>query len=132
METLNRADGLCVDLSAVASGAGVDWTPWREGIDIHRIYGTSVSGPSAALLRFAPQAMVPPHEHTGYEHVIVLAGSQEDSMGVYRAGTLVVNAPGTRHCVRAPQGCIVLVIWEQPVKLSEAVAPPIQQGSDRG
>jgi anti-sigma factor ChrR (cupin superfamily) len=104
------------DLEALAAGE-VEWTPWREGVDIYRLYGDGESGASAALLRYAPNAEVPQHEHRGYEHVFVLSGSQEDASGVYRAGTLVVNPPGTRHVVRSPEGCTVLIVWERPVEL---------------
>ena len=105
------------DLNALASGRNVDWTPWREGVAIHRLYGDGRVGASAALLRFEPNAIVPLHEHVGHEHIFVLSGAQEDAAGVYRAGTMAVNPPGSRHWVRAPEGCIVLVLWEQPIIL---------------
>lgn len=105
------------DLSALAAG-DVEWTPWRQGVDICRLYGDERSGRSAALLRYAPNAEVPLHEHDGYEHIFVLAGAQEDAAGVYRAGTMVVNPPGSRHNVRSPEGCTVLILWERPVILA--------------
>ncbi len=105
---------LSFDLGALL-GSGIVWTPWREGIDIFRIYGDGRTGPAAALLRYAPNAEVPLHEHDGHEHIFVLSGFQEDEAGVYRAGTMIVNPPGSRHRVRAPEGCTVLVIWEQPI-----------------
>jgi anti-sigma factor ChrR (cupin superfamily) len=104
------------NLQALAAGE-VEWTPFREGVDICRLYGDADAGPSAALLRYAPNAEVPLHEHEGVEHVFVLAGAQEDARGVYPAGTLVINPPGTRHRVRAPSGCTVLIVWERPVRL---------------
>ena len=52
------------DLSALAAG-DVEWTPWRQGVDICRLYGDERSGRSAALLRYAPNAEVPLHEHDG-------------------------------------------------------------------
>jgi anti-sigma factor ChrR (cupin superfamily) len=105
------------DLNAFAAG-NVEWTPWRQGVDICRLYGDERSGRSAALLRYAPNAEVPLHEHDGYEHIFVLAGAQEDASGVYRAGTMVVNSPGSRHNVRSPEGCTVLILWERPVILA--------------
>jgi anti-sigma factor ChrR (cupin superfamily) len=44
----------------------------------------------------------------------VLEGAQEDERGRYRAGTMVINPPGSRHRVASPEGCLVLVIWERP------------------
>ena len=91
------------------------WAPFREGIDIYRLYGDGKSGPTAALLRFHPGAKVPLHEHTGYEHILVLSGSQVDDNGRADAGTLIVNPPRTRHAVLSETGCIVLAIYEKPV-----------------
>ena len=36
------------------------------------------TGRAAAMLRYAPNAEVPLHEHDGYEHIFVLEGAQED------------------------------------------------------
>ena len=113
MEALKRVFDLC----AIAAGAEVRWSYWREGVQICRLYGDGISGPAAALLRYAPNAEVPMHKHTGYEHVLVLSGTQQDAEGVYGTGTLVVNPPGSRHRVCAPGGCTVLVVWERPVIL---------------
>jgi anti-sigma factor ChrR (cupin superfamily) len=55
-------------------------------------------------------------EHVGYEHIFVLAGSQQDENGVYGSGSFVVNPPGTRHKVSSKSGCIVLAIYEKPVR----------------
>ena len=37
------------------------------------------------------------------------------------AGTLIINPPGTQHSVVSEAGCIVLAIYEKPVKF---LAPP--------
>jgi anti-sigma factor ChrR (cupin superfamily) len=93
------------------------WQPFREGVEIHRLYGDGVSGPAAALLRYQPGAEVPGHTHGGFEHILVLTGSQTDSNGEHVAGTLVINPPGTGHSVVSDGGCIVLAIWEKPISL---------------
>jgi anti-sigma factor ChrR (cupin superfamily) len=56
----------------------------------------------------------------GYEHILMLAGSQEDENGIYNSGTLMINPPGTKHTVRSPAGCIVLAIYEKPVRFLDA------------
>jgi anti-sigma factor ChrR (cupin superfamily) len=109
---VNRS--IAVDLGALFRET-IAWAPLRDGVDICRLYGDGRSGPSAALLRYAPNASIPLHEHDGYEHIFVLSGFQEDESGVYPAGTMVVNAPGSQHRVRAPEGCLALVVWERPV-----------------
>jgi anti-sigma factor ChrR (cupin superfamily) len=113
MQDLLRS--FAIDLGAVL-GDGVKWTPLHDGIEMHRLYGDGREGPSAAFVRYAPNAQLPLHEHDGYEHIFILSGFQEDDAGVYRAGTMVVNPPGSRHSVRAPEGCMALVLWERPVR----------------
>ncbi len=102
----------------------MDWKPFRKGIDIVRIYGKPHLGASAALLRYAPGAKLPHHSHTGYEHIIILAGSQVDETGSHHEGTVVINPPGSGHSVSNQNGCVVLAIWEHPVVFSEIVPEP--------
>ncbi|NER81415.1 MAG: transcription negative regulator ChrR [Leptolyngbya sp. SIO1D8] len=95
------------------------WQPFRPGIEIHRLYGDEI-GPSAALLRYQPGAQVPHHSHTGYEHIVVLSGSQRDERGLYQTGAFVINPPGSAHTVTSDNGCLVLIIWEKSVVIEEA------------
>ena len=105
------------DLFKISENAGaIPWQPFRDGVEIYRLYGDGVSGPTAALLRYKAAGIVPLHEHTGYEHILVLSGSQRDQNGTANAGTLTINSPGTRHSVVSEAGCIVLAIYEKPVR----------------
>jgi anti-sigma factor ChrR (cupin superfamily) len=104
------------DLMGSARLDAVSWQPFRPGIEIARLYGDSEHGPAAALLRYAPGASVPRHEHTGYEHILVLEGEQSDERASYPAGTCVIHAPGSAHGVHSEHGCIVLAIWSAPVR----------------
>jgi anti-sigma factor ChrR (cupin superfamily) len=97
----------------------IPWQPFRNGIDIHRLYGDGVSGPTAALIRFREKGSVPMHEHEGYEHILVLSGSQRDQNSTATAGTLMINPPGTRHSIVSEAGCIVLAIYEKPVRFRQ-------------
>ena len=108
------------DLFQISEKASaIPWQPFRDGVEIYRLYGDGVSGPSAALLRYKGEAMVPLHEHIGYEHILVLSGSQRDQNGTASAGTLTINAPGTRHRVVSEAGCIVLAIYEKQVRFCQ-------------
>ena len=91
-----------------------DWQPFREGVEMAKIYGKD-EGPSAALLRYASGAIIPMHQHPGFEHILVLSGSQTDGHNVFGKGTLVVSKPGSRHRIVSETGCIVLAIWHSPV-----------------
>ena len=97
----------------------IPWQPFRDGVEIHRLYGDGISGPTAALIRFRKAARVPRHQHEGYEHILVLAGSQRDQNGIAGPGTLTVKPPGTEHRVVSEAGCIVLAIYEKPVRFVE-------------
>ncbi|MBW4678596.1 MAG: cupin domain-containing protein [Microcoleus vaginatus WJT46-NPBG5] len=106
------------DLINIASRQDeLPWQPFRPGVDIYRLYGNGEQGSAAALLRYQPEASVPRHQHTGFEHIFVISGSQTDGNGEHQAGTLVINSPGTQHSVKSQAGCIVLAIWEKPVSL---------------
>lgn len=117
--------GIFDDFSPSELGA---FRPLRPGVDILPLYGTSddgvlSTGPSAALLRYEPGASIPEHRHTGYEHIVVLRGSQRDHDGHYPSGTCVISPPGTRHSVRSDEGCLVLAIWNRSVVLLEGDSP---------
>jgi anti-sigma factor ChrR (cupin superfamily) len=92
------------------------WQPFREGVEIARLYGSGESGPAAALLRYAPGARVPAHRHADFEHIFVLQGTQRDENGSYGPGTLLVHSAGTGHAVVSDEGCVVLAIWNAPVE----------------
>lgn len=97
----------------------LDWQAFRDGVELFQIYGVmGADGPSACLLRFQPGAKVPRHAHTGYEHIIVLAGGQTDDRGTYEAGTVLISPPGTDHAIVSEHGCIVLAIYQAPVSFS--------------
>src|SRR6185312_9249731 len=82
----------------------IQWEPYKKGVDIFRLYGDGITGPTAALVRYGEHGEVPMHEHKGYEHILVLTGSQRDETGIFKAGTLVINPPGTRHKVHSDAG----------------------------
>jgi anti-sigma factor ChrR (cupin superfamily) len=91
------------------------WEHFRDGVDIHRLYGDG-TGPNAALLRYRETVPIPPHVHEGYEHILVLCGRQQDADGIIEAGTLRIHPPGTVHIGTGYAGCIVLAIYEKPVR----------------
>jgi anti-sigma factor ChrR (cupin superfamily) len=96
------------------------WQPFRPGIDLVRVYGDGQAGPSAALLRYAPGTHLAPHTHVDYEHIVVLSGSQSDEQGTCEAGSVLIHSADTGHRVRSEQGCVVLAIWNAPVRFDGA------------
>jgi anti-sigma factor ChrR (cupin superfamily) len=94
------------------------WEPFRPGVEIYRLY-TDSSGAAAALLRYQPGAQVPHHDHIGYEHILILSGSQRDQYQTYPAGSFVINSPGSDHAVVSDEGCLALLIWQKSVSIRE-------------
>ena len=94
----------------------LSWQPFREGVDILPLYESNQTESKCALLRYQPLAVVPTHEHVGLEYLLILQGAQQDERGIYPAGTFIINPPTTHHSVSSPDGCIVLAIWEKPVR----------------
>ncbi|WP_441247061.1 cupin domain-containing protein [Kitasatospora sp. McL0602] len=93
----------------------------RVGIEMHQLYSaraTEQDGPSAALVRYLPGATTASHRHPGYELIYVLSGVLETEDGVYPENSLLVMPPDSVHAPHSPAGCLVLVVWEQPVRLA--------------
>jgi anti-sigma factor ChrR (cupin superfamily) len=105
----------------------LSWEPFRPGVDIYRLYKDGEEGAAAALLRYQPGASVPQHDHTGFEHIFVLSGSQTDQNGEHQTGTLVINPPSSNHKVISQDGCIVLAIWEKPISITSCQITNNQQ-----
>lgn len=93
--------------------------PFRDGVEISRLYGRADAGPSGAILRYRAGGRVPLHRHPDFETIVVLEGAQRDARGTYNVGDVVVNPPGTSHDVQAHEsfGCVVLILWQEPVEI---------------
>jgi quercetin dioxygenase-like cupin family protein len=111
------------DLSAMATGPTMKWEPFAPGIEIVRLYDTPGAAASA-FLRYAPGAKLRRHLHRGWEHILVLSGSQSDDAGHHRTGAMLIHPPGSSHAVASEEGCIVLAIWEKPVTFVESESEP--------
>ena len=94
------------------------WEPLQPGVRVCMLHGDRHIGCSTALLLYQPGTSIPPHTHTGHEHLLILRGSQSDEHGIYRQGTFLINQPGGEHRVSSAEGCLVLAIWEAPVKFT--------------
>lgn len=129
MSNLSAAVLTLPDLFAISGWQKkLQWQPFSAGVEIFRLYGVLPDGSSAALLRFQPGGRVPLHEHTGYEHIFVLAGEQVDEVSRACAGTLIINPPGTSHSILSENGCLVLAIYEKPVKFLKALEAAHEPG----
>lgn len=92
------------------------WQDFRDGVDMIPLYEDSAQGCSSALLRYHPGAEIPRHLHVGTEFLLILRGSQTDERGHYTAGSFLINPTNSSHEIISKEGCIVLAVWEKPVR----------------
>src|SRR5688572_16767952 len=53
--------------------------------------------PETSIVSYAPQAILPGHEHDGTEELFVLEGLFSDDLGSYAKGTYLRNPSGSTH-----------------------------------
>ena len=87
-----------------------------KGVEMKVLMEDSSTGLMTALVRFAPGAVLPDHEHVELEQTYVLEGSLEDEEGAVTAGNYVWRPAGSRHDARAPNGCVTLSFFLKPNK----------------
>lgn len=96
----------------------VDALPWTslpvDGIEMKILLEDADTGLLTALVRFAPGAELPLHEHVEIEQTYVLEGSLVDDEGEVTAGNYVWRPKGNRHVARAPQGALALSFFLRP------------------
>ena len=103
----------------------VDALPWEPskfpGIEWKVLMHDEQRGLMTALLRLQPGARLPLHEHVDIEQTFMLEGTLRDHEGECRAGDFVWRPAGSRHVAEAPDGALMLAIFQRPNRFFEAV-----------
>jgi anti-sigma factor ChrR (cupin superfamily) len=99
--------------------------PWEKtrfaGVEGKTLVVDKETGVVTALMKFAPGARLPDHEHMRIEQTYVLEGSLICGEGECKAGDFVWRPPGSRHeAWGGPQGGLMLAIFQIPNKFYEA------------
>jgi anti-sigma factor ChrR (cupin superfamily) len=93
-------------------------TPWKQtrfaGIEWKILMEDKATGMFTALMRWAPGARLPEHEHAALEQTYVLEGSFADDDGVCTAGNFVWRRKGSRHDAWTDEGCLMLAFFLKP------------------
>ena len=93
-------------------------TPWQAtrfaGIEWKILMEDKATGMFTALMRWAPGARLPEHEHAALEQTYVLEGSFADEDGVCTAGNFVWRRKGSRHDAWTDEGCLMLAFFLKP------------------
>ena len=117
---------LPTSVSRPVSVADLPWhaTPF-PGIDQKILLRDEERGLITALVRMAPGARLPLHEHADVEQTYVLEGSLADDEGNdITAGNFIWRPAGHRHVAWSPNGALLIGIFLKPnVFLEEKTAP---------
>ncbi len=102
----------------------VDALPWQktryEGIERKILLVDSASGLLTFLLKMAPGARLPDHEHVDVEQSWIIEGCLQCGEGQCTAGNFVWRPAGSRHNAWAgPEGTLVLGIFQMPNRFFE-------------
>lgn len=106
-------------LAALASRyVDVDALPWEEtrfpGVEVKTLAKNERTGLLTTLVKMAPGARLPVHEHVEIEQTWVLEGALVDEQGSAGAGTFVWRPAGSRHEAHAPDGALLLGFFLKP------------------
>jgi len=98
--------------------------PWEKtrfaGVEAKTLVVDPETGVITALMKFAPGAKLPDHEHMRIEQTYVLEGNLVCGEGECKAGDFVWRPAGSRHEAWAgPQGGLMLAIFQIPNKFYE-------------
>lgn len=105
-----------------------DNTEWRStkfrGCEVKPLYVDHDTGLMTLLMRMAPGAMLPDHEHVFVEQTYVIEGRLEDKEGPEKGlsvgpGQYVARPAGSRHAAWCPEGALMLAIFQMPNKFFE-------------
>jgi anti-sigma factor ChrR (cupin superfamily) len=99
--------------------------PWEKtrfaGVEAKTLLVDRESGVVTSLMKFAPGAKLPDHEHVLIEQTYVLEGSLICGEGECKAGDYVWRPAGSRHQAWAgPKGGLMLAMFQIPNKFFEA------------
>lgn len=97
-----------------------DKTPYA-GVESKTLVVDRESGMATLLMKFAPGARLPDHEHVLIEQTYVLEGSLVCGEGECKAGEFVWRPAGSRHeAWGGPQGGVMLAMFQIPNKFFQA------------
>ena len=99
--------------------------PWEKtrfpGIETKTLLIDRESGVATLLMKMAPGAKLPDHEHVLVEQTYVLEGSLVCGEGECKAGEFVWRPAGSRHEAWAgPEGGLMLAMFQIPNRFYEA------------
>ncbi|HJV11802.1 MAG TPA: cupin domain-containing protein [Burkholderiales bacterium] len=103
----------------------VENMPWEKtrypGVEQKTLLVDKETGLLTALMRMAPNAKLPDHEHVKIEQTYVLEGELHCPEGICRPGQFVWRPAGSRHHAWAgPRGGLFLAMFQAPNKFFQS------------
>lgn len=102
----------------------LDALPWEPtkfpGVEAKTLLVDKSTGLLTVLLRMAPGARLPDHEHVAIEQTYMLEGRLVDPDGECGPGEFVWRPAGSRHEAWTPEGGLMLAMFQVPNKFYEA------------
>jgi len=97
------------------------WEPTKfPGVEAKTLLVEKDSGLLTVLLKMAPGACLPDHEHARIEQTFMIEGALVDEEGTCTAGNFVWRPAGSRHEARTPNGGLMLAVFQVPNKFFES------------
>jgi anti-sigma factor ChrR (cupin superfamily) len=112
--------------SHVVRPANMEWQKTRfAGCEAKTLLFDRETGLVTALMRFAPGAVLPDHEHVKIEQTYVLEGRLVDKEGPAEGlevgpGEFVWREAGSRHVAWCPEGGLMLAMFQIPNRFYES------------
>lgn len=106
----------------------VEALPWQKtrfaGVEVKPLLFDRASGLASSLMRMAPGAVLPEHEHVLIEQTWVLEGHLVDRSGrdegiECKAGQFIWRPAGSRHSAWSPNGGLMLAFFQIPNRFFE-------------
>jgi anti-sigma factor ChrR (cupin superfamily) len=132
-------EGLGPLASRVCDTEAMPWVPARyPGVFTKTLMIDRTHGLVTVLLKMEPGAGLPDHEHALIEQTLMLEGSLMDVQGpeqglVVRQGEYVFRPAGSRHAVVAPDGAVMIAMFQAPNRFFEEAGKVVDMmGHDWG
>ncbi|MEK6244529.1 MAG: cupin domain-containing protein [Pseudomonadota bacterium] len=118
----NNHAGLPPLASRFVEVAALPWEKTRfPGVEAKTLLVDRETGVVTSLMKFAPGARLPDHEHMLIEQTYVLEGTLVCGEGECTAGNYVWRPAGSRHeAWVGPQGGLMLAMFQVPNKFYES------------
>jgi anti-sigma factor ChrR (cupin superfamily) len=127
MDAVTPKANTAADLRAhVVRHADMPWQQTRfPGCETKTLLFDRETGLVTALMRLAPGAVLPDHEHVKIEQTYMLEGKLVDKEGpdaglAVGPGEFVWRPAGSRHVAWCPEGGLMVAIFQIPNKFFEA------------